>query len=77
MGKLENKPKGRTKAMPKNLHKEKLEQLITKLDEARDSDTQRLKGRLYIMEEENHKLTIENASLRERLRLVEIAARGE
>jgi hypothetical protein len=73
MGKLENKPNQRKKElMPKNLYREKWEAMeATKAD-----DVNRLKGRIILLEEDIKGLTIENASLKERLRLVEIAARG-
>jgi hypothetical protein len=74
MDKLENKPKKRRiKAMPKNLYKEKWEAM----EAAKADDVNRLKGRILLLEEDIKGLTIENAGLKERLRLVEIAARGE
>lgn len=56
--------------MPKKDYKAQMEQM--KIDEVG-----KLAERVNGLMEENYKLRIVNASLQERLRLVEIAARGE
>ena len=56
--------------MPKNIYRDKFEQLQL-------TGTETLKNIVGDLTTENEKLKIENAGLRERLRMVEIAARGE